>query len=240
MKQPPSKTNLESALADRFGSAAKLREKVPHEPAIIGIEEVDSVTGGLPRGAISEFVGPPSSGRTSLLLATLAAATKRGEACALVDLNDAFDAVSGAEAGIDLDRLLWVRCEGNGEHALKATDLLLQGGGFGLVAFDLGDIAPRDARRIQLSWWFRFRRELENKPTAMLVIAQESCARSNASLVLQLSREDASWSTPAGTNAGQPIPLSSNLLRGFQLRIERNKPIKAGSRRVRIRTLTML
>ena len=237
MKPPLLKADLESALARRFGPAIKLREKPPRESAFIGIGEVDSITGGLPRGALSEFVGPVSSGRTSLLLATLAAATARGEACALVDVSDAFDAVSGAAAGIDLDRLLWIRCGGNGEHGLKATDLLLQGGGFGLVALDLGDLSPGDARRIQPTWWFRFRRAVENKPTVILVIAHESCARSSASLVLEMKREDAAWSTPESSESPQPIPVRSNLLRGFQLQIERNKPIKLGKRSVRIKAV---
>ena len=237
MKTPFQKADLESALAGRFGSAAKLRDKPPQESALIGIEEVDSITGGLPRGALSEFVGPASSGRTSLMLAALAAATARDEVCALVDVSDAFDAVSGEAAGIDLDRLLWIRCGGNGEHALKAADLLLQGGGFGLVALDLGDVSPHDLRRIQPAWWFRFRRAIENKSTVMLVVAQESCARSSASLVLEMKREEAAWSSPSGSEARQSIPVCSNLLRGFQIRIERNKPNKLGKRSVRIKAI---
>jgi recombination protein RecA len=227
------KSELESRLSARFGSVSRLREKLELEPALIGIDEVDSITGGLPRGAISEFVGSASSGRTSLLLATLAASTARGEACALVDATDAFDTVSATTAGVDLEQLLWVRCGGNGEHALKATDLLLQGGGFGLVILDVGDISPRDTRRIQQSWWFRFRRAIENKPTVLLVMGQESCARSCSSLVLEIKREDASWSFPE-TGAGQPVLHSSTLLREFRLHIERNKPIKLGKRKARV------
>jgi recombination protein RecA len=235
LKLPSIKSDLESALANRFGSAIKLREKPLLKSAPTGVDEVDSITGGLPRGALSEFVGSVSSGRTSLMLATLAAATSRGEACALVDTTDSFDPVSGAAAGIDMDRLLWIRCAGNGEHALKAVDLLLQGGGFGLVILDLGDISPRDARRIQPTWWFRFRRAIENKPTVMLLIGQESCARSCASLVLEVQKEATAWSSPESTDSHQSIPLSSTLLRGFQLRIERNKPITPGERRTRIK-----
>jgi len=65
--------------------------------------------GGLPRGQLSEIVGPPSSGRTSLCLQTIAAATRRGEIAALVDTFDRLDAASAADAGIDFERLLWVR-----------------------------------------------------------------------------------------------------------------------------------
>src|SRR5580765_335516 len=65
--------------------------------------------GGFPRGQLSELVGPRSSGRTSLLLRMLAAATARGELVALVDVLDRFDVASAQAAGIDLDRLLWIR-----------------------------------------------------------------------------------------------------------------------------------
>jgi hypothetical protein len=73
------------------------------------------------------------------------------------------------------------------EQALKVTDLLLQSGGFGLIAVDLGNISVRSARRVPLTSWFRFRRAVENTPTALLVLEREAHAKSCASLVLQLS-----------------------------------------------------
>src|SRR4029077_3122990 len=103
-----------------------------------GISEVDAATGGLPRGCLTEIVGPSSSGRTRLLVSILAEATTREEVCALVDAEDAFDPGSAAAAGVRLERLLWVRSAHNTEHALKSADLLIQGGGFGVVAMDLG------------------------------------------------------------------------------------------------------
>ena len=39
-----------------------------------------------------------------------AAATRRGEYCAVIDASDALDPHSLAAAGIDLNHLLWVRC----------------------------------------------------------------------------------------------------------------------------------
>src|SRR5438874_3276871 len=113
-----------------------------------GVPEIDGATGGLPRGCLTEIYGPASSGRTSLLLAILAAATAREEVCALVDTEDSLDPVSAAESGVRLSRLLWIRCGHHAEQALKAADLLIQGGGFGLVAMDLGDTPPESARRI--------------------------------------------------------------------------------------------
>ena len=75
-----------------------------------GIAAIDQLTGGLPRGCLTEISGPASSGRSTLILSALAAATQRGEFCAVVDASDALDPQSVVAAGIELERLLWVRC----------------------------------------------------------------------------------------------------------------------------------
>jgi hypothetical protein len=174
-----------------------------------GVSEVDIAIRGLPRGGLTEIIGPASSGRTSLLVAILAEATAREEVCALVDAEDSFDPISAAAAGVRLPRLLWVRCNHNAEHALKAADLLIQGGGFGLVAMDLGDTPPETARRISLTSWFRLRRGVEHTPTVLVTVARQSNARTCASLVLECARERVAWSGASGT---------SRLLRGMSVR----------------------
>jgi recombination protein RecA len=162
-----------------------------------GIPEIDAATGGLPRGALTEIVGPASSGRTSLLHSILTGAAVRQEFCALVDTEDAF---SPHDAGAALARLLWVRCAHNAEHALKATDLLIHGGGFGLVILDLGDTSPNTARRISLTSWFRLRRAVEHTPTVFVTLAQQPNARTCASLVIECGRARASWSGARGVS----------------------------------------
>ena len=87
-----------------------------------GIAELDALAGGLPRGALTEIVGPASSGRSSVLLSVLAAATAREEVCALVDVDDVFDPQSAVAAGVDLKRLLWVRC---GEEKIVSSSSFL-------------------------------------------------------------------------------------------------------------------
>jgi recombination protein RecA len=196
MRAAISKVEIESELASRFGSAVKLHEKRPAEVLSTGIPQIDSFTfGGLPRGAVTEIFGPASSGRTSFLFSALAHATEHQEICALVDTNNSFDPESASQAEINFERLLWIRCANNLEHAFKSTDLLLQGGGFGLVVLDLGDVAAKEAKRIISSWWYRFRRTVENTPTALVVMAQESCVRSCATLALELNRETWLWSS---------------------------------------------
>ena len=154
--------------------------------------DVEGLERGLPRGAATEIVGEAYSGRTSLLYAVLTRATRLGEVTALVDAADTFDPVSATEAGINLKQLLWVRCAGNALHALKATDLLAHAGGFGVVAFDLGDIPAAVARRISLTSWFRLRRAVEHTPTVLIVIGRERQLRQCASLVVeaQIAEED--------------------------------------------------
>lgn len=227
MKLAFSKAEIQSELSNRFGTAFTLREKPGVQVISTGIPEVDRIAGGLPRGAITEILGQASSGRTSFLHSVLAASTACQEVCALVDASDSFDATSSSRAGVDFYQLLWIRCVSNMDHAIKATDLLLQSGGFGLVALDLGDIPPQQSRRIQLSWWFRFSRAIENTPTALLVISRNPNARSSASLVLEMNREGVEWLRPWASPGREEreVPTCANLLGSFQLHVERCKPM---------------
>ncbi len=188
------------------------------EVCLTGIAEVDAIAGGLPQGCLTEIYGSVSSGRTSLMLAALAHATVDENVCALVDTNDAFDPASAAAAGVRLERLLWVRCGGNAEHALKAADLLLQSGGFGLVVMDLADTPAIHARRISMTSWFRLRRAVEYTPTVLLVVEQQPLAKTCASLTLEMRREKSAW---------PGAPGCSRLLRGIRVHVERRKPVPA-------------
>src|SRR6266403_3496561 len=193
MKLAISKKDIELALANRFGAIFQRREKQPAEIVPTGIGEIDARLNGFPRGAITEIHGTASSGRTSLLLSALAVATMQEETCALVDTSDTFDLSSAANARVDGERLLWVRCGGSVERAFKATDLLLQSGGFGLVALNQADVAAKYTRRIITSWWFRFRRSIENTPTTLVVLTPVACIRSCAALVLEVKSEGPVW-----------------------------------------------
>ena len=252
--------------------ASQLEIRPAPEMASSGISNLDALTGGLPRGCLTEICGPASSGRTTVLLAALAAATRRGEYCALIDASDALDPHSVEAAGVDLDRLLWVRCgesspqkalsprrhrdtgktnsragcpisrepfarevgissqtalnfgetnsraEHRLEQVLRATDLLLESGGFGLIILDLADLPPQSARRIPLTTWFRFRRAVEHKPTILLAIERQPIAGSCSSLLLQLC----SPALPDGTTNAAPFlpPAHAHLLSGMNITVE--------------------
>src|SRR6202140_2020137 len=90
--------------------ASRLDVRPAPEMVSSGIPQLDSLTGGLARGCLTEICGTASSGRTSVLLLALARATQRGEVCALVDASDAFDPASAAAAAMEMSGLLWVRC----------------------------------------------------------------------------------------------------------------------------------
>ena len=90
--------------------ASRLDVRPAPEMVSSGIPQLDSLTGGIARGCLTEICGTASSGRTSVLLLALARATQRGEVCALVDASDAFNPTSAAAAGMEMSRLLWVRC----------------------------------------------------------------------------------------------------------------------------------
>ena len=171
-----------------------------HALAPSGVCALDArLGGGFPRGQLSELVGPRSSGRTSLLLQMIAAATARGELVALVDALDMLDVESAAAAGIDFNRLLWIRghvvvnqglCRELNqraiEQAIRAFTLVLQAGNFGLVVFDVAE-APADAvRRLPFTTWLRLQRMVEGSQTACILVGGEAMARSSAGLTLRL------------------------------------------------------
>jgi len=208
------RARLETVLRDRkldrtLTTALSAAERRDDSAAIAtAVAALDTcLRGGLPRGQLSEIVGPASSGRTTLALQILAAATRRGEIAALVDTFDRLDVTSAAAAGIDLERLLWVRGpsislgsriatsleSGSGEQggavnrALKAVNLVLQAGGFSCVVLDLADVPSIALRGIPFTTWLRVQRIIEGSDTACVLMASHPLARSAGGLTLSLA-----------------------------------------------------
>lgn len=339
VRRPPTAADSFTIPGVRPASALEIRPAPEMMP--FGIPSLDALTGGVPRGALTEMIGPGSSGRTSVMLALIAEVTRRQEVCALVDSTDSFDPASAQAAGVDLRRMLWIRCGrasesrdtdrniasrqqrpspkstepaartttvartmnqvappakniswsihqnydsrlrhamvNGGENyksreawsvqrnsapaaekrnpslrfaearkakwdrldqALKATDLLLQSGGFGLVIVDLGDISVEQARRIPLTSWFRFRRVVENTPTILMVLAKDSCAKTCASLVMQLSADP----RRSGQTNSESQLTHVSLLDGLNVRVEllrtrlERKPVRSAVANLETRT----
>jgi hypothetical protein len=249
--------------------ASRLEVRPRPEMLSTGIPEIDAVTGGIPRGCLTELYGSASSGKTSVLVATIAAATRRDETCVLVDANDSFDPASGKAAGMEFRKLLWVRCGDFGksssvvrlssfpclrkaerrepgaddgrkesksqakseirlEQVLKTTDLILQGGGFGLVALDLAGIPEKFVRRIPLASWFRFQRAVEHTKTALLVVSEFPSAQTGAALAVKLCSQPSAVShqpsgKPAHTEILEVMRVQAEVVR---TRLER-KPVRS-------------
>jgi hypothetical protein len=203
---PATLTSLVTALRarslDRTLTTA-LPASDPGDPAAVaptGLATLDlRLGGGFPRGQLSELTGPRSSGRASVLLAMIAAATSRGELAALVDVLDMFDVESAVAAGVHLQRLLWVRghvvmnpgaCRELNqramEQAIRALTLVLQAGNFGLVAFDAGEAPAEALRSLPFTTWLRLQRMVEGRPTVCALVGPEPMARSSAGLTVKL------------------------------------------------------
>jgi len=279
------------ALSERNVSvcpASRLEVRPRPEMLSSGIAGLDAICGGIPCGCMTVLWGGASSGKTSALLAALARNTRDEGTCVLIDASDSFDPKSADAAGVNLGRLLWVRC-GEGEKSLalgsfaqlrtgykrslaknrglpaehsaattegqepttrgqrprtndqrrvslrrtaydvrrntaaefrleqvlKSTDLILQSGGFGLVALDLAGIPEKYVRRIPLASWFRFQRAVEHTKTALLVISEFACAQSCATVAVQLSVASSQLSI---TNAERPT--HAELLQKMRVEME--------------------
>jgi recombination protein RecA len=196
----PSAALLRAHIENKIPSAFARSPRLEQKTLLTGIAEIDAMTGGVPMSALTEICGSSlaSSGKTSVLVSLLAAAAEK-HFCALVDAGDSFDPVSAEAAGMNFGRLLWVRCGKQKsklrplEQAFKVADMLLQSGGFGLIAVDLGGIPERVVRRVPLSSWFRFSRVIEKLPAALVFLEQQPHATSCAGLVLQLQSRPAAW-----------------------------------------------
>jgi recombination protein RecA len=122
------RAQIEANLAKRIPSALTPSPKIAYTVAPTGIREIDELLhGGFPVGALSEIVGPECSGRTSLALTFVANLTQAGKVCAWVDVSDTLHPESAAAIGVDLTRLLWIRC-GRSTESGTLPDVSVRGG----------------------------------------------------------------------------------------------------------------
>lgn len=209
----PSITLLRAEIEKRLPTAFTTYAREYRGSIPTGISAIDSLVQGVPLHALTEICGSSktSSGKTSVLMSLLAQTTQN-HSCALVDGSDSFDPETGYAAGIHFPRMLWVRCGKVKtkfrplEQTFKVADILLQNGGFKLIAVDLSGMSEHVVRRIPLSMWFRFSRVVEKQSTALVFIEQEPHAASCAGLVLRVQAE--------------PSAFAGKLFRGFDIKVE--------------------
>jgi hypothetical protein len=245
---------IESSLAARIPSALSVRFHPTPELIPTGIAQIDELLeGGLPLGGLAEIAGPACSGRSTLVSSLLAGATRQGASCAYVDVADAFDPLSAAAIGIDLRRLLWVRIGKSDrktwaslDQALRATDLLLNAGGFRVIVLDMGDVRVEQVRRVPLASWYRYRLQAENSQALFLLLAQTPCANSCASMVLHCKEACERWECALGNHGGLPLltglqyDVSADLKRASARELAnpfRKKPVSAAQTAWKRKTL---
>ncbi len=172
-----------------------------------GITTLDAVVGGgIARGRVSEIIGRPGVGRTSLAVSCAAVATRSGEVAAWIDSANAFDPHSLAAAGADLSRILWVgadsaageRGRGAVSNAFKAAEMVLSAGGFSLVMIDLAsETSGRSVAVGTECQMLRLARAAERSGAAMLVMAAHRTCGTFAALSLVLGDARPSFSRTA-------------------------------------------
>lgn len=283
------RTQIEAQLARRIPSALTPAPRVVRPVMPTGVSEIDALLeGGLPVGAITEMSGPEASGRTAVTLSFVRHFIRAGRVCAWVDVSNALSPEAAAAIGIDLRRMLWVRCgvskttakpptdytfslpekylidassrkgwTGGGcgghprnevkglpeavnsllrpevaaprcaepqrrvqvaretftprqstlprtdvrgfsgkpwarvEQALRATDLLLQAGGFSAIVLDMASLSPEHVSRVPLATWFRYRAAAERTQASVLLLTQHPCAKSSSELLLRFQPGEA-------------------------------------------------
>lgn len=194
---------------------AQTVREAPLATSVAALDEV--LGGGLPRGALVELVGRGSCGRFATLLATLQQITSAGEAAALVDQGSQLDPQAATAAGIDLDRLLWLRPE-RLDDSLAAAEMLVTTG-FPLVALDLG--LPPVLGRPPLAAWLRLARSSAAHHAVVLVGSPYRLSGCAASAVLSSGWGRGRWSGAVG---------GLRLLDGLTARLELDKCTGARSR----------
>jgi len=119
------------------------------------------------------------------------------EFCAVVDATDCFDPESASKMGVCFSRLLWSRCGDRGmkalERSFRATDILIQNGGFGVIVLNLSYIEEKLIRKIPHTSWFCLARKIERTSTAFVVLLPYSAAQSCAALTLHLVDSQSHW-----------------------------------------------
>jgi len=202
---------IRAQVESRLPGALTVYDRPAREVFPIGIAGVDEQIRGIPQSALTQVHAPLSlsSGKTALLVSLMAQVTRREQFCALVDASDCFDPQSAEAAGVNLARVLWVRCAAHQrlkplEQAFKAADILVQNGGFALIAVDLGNIEEKFIRRVPLTTWFRFARVVEKMPAAMVFLLSYPAAQSCAGLTLRLEGAEPDWSSTEKSVGNKP------------------------------------
>ena len=117
------------------------------------------------------------------------------------------------------------------DRALRATDLLLNTGGFRAIVVDMGDIEAEQTRRVPLATWYRFRLQAEKSQSILILVAQAACANSCASVVLRCTQAEERWQCAGQDEIEQDeakqekndAPAGLPLLTGFRYKVSADR-----------------
>ncbi len=187
------RASLEASIAAKLTSGSELVRAVARqrreEILPTTIEQLDALLGGgLARGKMTELAGRGT--RFSIVMATLAAATSIGEAAALIDAGDSFDPQLAEAAGVDLQRLLWVRPRTMKQTVTAAE--MIGATGFQLVIIDIGSRRP-PGRRVPDATWVRLARVAESHGATILVSAPYALTGTTSEAMVLAHAPRASW-----------------------------------------------
>lgn len=196
-------SRLETLLAARKLDGTVSRPdliRLPGPQSPTGITALDDVLhGGWRRGEVSEVIGGPSSGRTGVVCATIAAATARGEIVGMVDAFDRLDPLTMAAAGVDLSRVLWVRgpaltlpgrpamVAAAVTQAVRALDLIIRAGGFGIVVLDVAGAPARAFHNLAPATWLRMAHAIAGQSSVALLVGDAPMGRSARGVSMRLT-----------------------------------------------------
>jgi hypothetical protein len=216
---------IRAAVEKKIPGAFTPVRKSPFELLPTGIAALDGQIGGLPLGGISQFCAPAdmTTGRTTIMVSTMAQLTRKRRYCALLDAHDAFDPVCAQKNGVDLSRVLWFRGRRTPQHteleqAFKAADILVNNGGFELIFVDISDVPEEEVRRVPMTTWFRFARVVEKSEMGLVFLMPFAAAQSCAALTVQMKQAKILWRGPR-------YPTHARLFAGLEMdfEVERGK-----------------
>jgi len=213
-----------ASLQQRYGARAAFRGRSPaasfptptSSHISTGFSQLDeALNGGLPKGRISEWVGQPTSGKTTLALKFLEQAQQQLKQVGYIDQARYFDPDYAHRCGIDLSRLL-IGTPYDPAETLAMAEALVRDGGLAALVLDTLDFMWADTQTTHLlnASLGRLLKPLAQSGTALLFLHDPLGAESSslsilahyASVRLDVMRER--WQTEHGD------------IRGYEARIK--------------------
>jgi len=90
---------------------------------------------GIPKGRVTEFYGPESSGKTTLALHVIGCCQKQGGVAAFIDAEHALDVTWAKKLGVDVSKLL-ISQPDSGEQALEIVEMLVKSNAVDIIIVD--------------------------------------------------------------------------------------------------------